>query len=135
LDTATQPTLVSYNANLAPAQRLAFIGHQWLLRGKLDEARRNLNAALAKGATDNVQIELARADALAGNLDVARDRVRTVLARVPNSFEGLSVLAYVETKLQDYGVAADLYRRALAIQNSPALREALAEVTRWESGK
>jgi GWxTD domain-containing protein len=134
-DTATQATPVSYNANLGPAQRLAFIGHQWLLRGKLDEARRNLNAALAKGTTDNVQIELARADALAGNLDEARGRVRGVLARVPNSFEALSVLAYVETRLQDYGVAADLYRRALAIQNSPALQEALSEVTRRESGK
>ena len=91
-----------------------------------------LNAALANGATDNVQIELARADALAGNLDAARARVRSILALSPNSLEALSVLAYVETRLQDYGVAADLYRRALAIQNSPALREALAEVTRRE---
>jgi GWxTD domain-containing protein len=133
--TAAQPTLVSYNANLAPAQRLAFIGHQWLLKNKLDEAQRNLNAALTKGATENVQIELARVDALGGNLDAARERVRRVLNQAPNSFEALSVLAYVEARLQDYGVAADLYRRALVIQDSPALREALVEVTQRESGK
>jgi GWxTD domain-containing protein len=130
-----EATLVSYNANLAPAVRLAFIGHQWLLRGKLDEARRNLNASLEKGATDDAQVELGRVDALAGNLDAARGRARGVLNRNPNSFEALSVLAYVEAQLQDYRVAAELYHRALAIQDSPELRAALAEITRRESGK
>jgi GWxTD domain-containing protein len=128
-------TLVSYNANLAPALRLAFIGHQWLLRGKLNEAQRSLNASLENGASDDAQLELARADAFSGNLDGARDRARGVLSRNPNSFEALSVLAYVEAQLQDYGVAAKLYRRALAIQDSLPLRAALAEVTRREDEK
>jgi hypothetical protein len=34
--------------------------------------------------------------------------------------------------LQDYAVAAELYRRALAIQESPSLRAALAEVSERE---
>lgn len=121
-------TVLSYNANLAPALRFAFVGHQWLLRGKLDEARQSLQSSLAKGVTDDAQIELARADALAGNLDAARDRVRGVLAGKPDHFEALSVFAYIETRLQDYRVAADLYRRALAVQDSPALRLALAKL-------
>ncbi|HWF48869.1 MAG TPA: GWxTD domain-containing protein [Bryobacteraceae bacterium] len=122
------PTIVSFNANLAPALRFAAIGHQWLLRGKLDEARHSLQASLDKGLTDAAQIELARVDALAGRLDAARDRLRVLLATEPKSFEGLSVMAYIETKFQDYTVAADFYRRALAVQDSPAIREALASL-------
>jgi GWxTD domain-containing protein len=125
---ATKPTVLSYNANLAPALRFAFIGHQWLLRNNFDEARKSLQASLHKGATDDARIELARADALTGNLDAARDGVRAVLARKPDHFEALSVFAYIETRLQDYAVAADLYRRALAVQDSPALRVALAKL-------
>jgi GWxTD domain-containing protein len=119
---------VSFNANLSPASRYAFAGHQWILRGNLTEARQSLQASLAKGATDEAQIDLARVDALQGNLDAARERVRAVLAARPNSFEALSVLAYIETKLQDYPVAAELYRQALALQESPALRAALAQL-------
>lgn len=122
------PTVVSFNANLAPALRYASIGHQWLLRGKLEEARRSLQASLDKGLTDSAQIELARVDALAGRLDAARDRLRILLKTEPKSFEGLSVMAYIETKFQDYGVAADFYRRALAVQDSPAIRAALANL-------
>ncbi|HEX4810308.1 MAG TPA: GWxTD domain-containing protein [Bryobacteraceae bacterium] len=125
---AVSTTVVSFNANLAPALRYASIGHQWLLRGNLDQARQSLQASLNKGLTDAAQIELARVDALAGRLDSARDRLRIVLATQPKNFEGLSVMAYVETKFQDYGVAADFYRRALAVQDSPAIREALASL-------
>ncbi len=127
---APAATALSYNANLAPALRSAFVGHQWLLRGRYDEARRSLQASLDQGATDDAQIELARADALGGKLDAARDRVRGVLARKPDNFEGLSIFAYIETELQDYSVAAELYRRALAVQDSPALRAALAKLPR-----
>jgi Tfp pilus assembly protein PilF len=73
-------------------------------------------------------VELARVDVMAGRLDDARDRVRRVLASQPNDFQALSVLAYIETKFQDYLVAAELYRRALAVQDSPALRVALAKL-------
>lgn len=121
-------TVVSFNANLSPAQRLAFIGHQWLLRNKLDEAHRSLQASLAKGNTNEARIELARADALAGNLDAARDQLNSLLVTEANNFEALSILAYVETRFQDYPVAARLYRRALQVQDSPALRAALAQL-------
>jgi len=127
-DKPSKATVVSFNANLPAARRFAFVGHQFLLRGKLYEARRSLEASLAKGLTEEAQIELARADALAGNLDAARDRVKTVLAAQPNSFEALSVFAYIETSFQDYAVAAQLYRRALAIQDSPAIRAALSKL-------
>jgi hypothetical protein len=125
---AQEATLVSYNANLTPALRFAFVGRQWLFKGKLDQARTCLQASLDKGPTDEAQVELARVDALSGNLDAARDRVRGVLARNPDQFEALSVLAYIETKLQDYPIAADLYRHALSVQDSPALRVALAKL-------
>ena len=61
-------------------------------------------------------------------MDAARDRVRAVLAANPNHFEALTVYAFVETQLQDYAVAAQLYRRALVVQESPALRAALARI-------
>jgi GWxTD domain-containing protein len=121
-------TVISFNANLAPPSRLAFAGHQWLLRGKLDESRRSLEASLAKSVTDEAQVELARIDVIAGNLDAARDRVNKVLSSRPNHLEALTVLAYIEARLQDYPVAAELYRRALALQDSPALRAALAQL-------
>jgi GWxTD domain-containing protein len=125
---APQRSVISFNANLAPALRLAFIGHQWLLRGNLEEANRSLEKSLALGATDEAHVELSRTDAIAGRLDSARDRVRKVLERKPNDFEALSVYAYIEARLQDYPVAAELYRRALAVHDSPALRAALAQL-------
>jgi GWxTD domain-containing protein len=126
--TPKSTTVLSYNANLAPARRLAFVGHQFLLRGKYDEARRSLQSSFAQGATDEAQIELARADALSGNLDEARNRLRRVLNKAPEDFAALSVFAYIETRFQDYEVAAEFYRRALAVRDSPALRLALAKL-------
>jgi len=120
--------LVSFNANLALAARLAFIGNQWLLRGRFDRARETLAASLAAGETKDAQVALARLDAMAGNLDAARDRVRAILSAHPNDFETLAVFAYIETKFQDYPVAAELYRRALAVEDSPVLRMALAKL-------
>ena len=125
---ASTATVVSFNANLSDGRRYAFVGHQWLLRGKFSEARRSLQASIAKGVTVEAQIELSRADALEGSLDAARDRVKSVLAFQPDSFEALSVYAYIETRFQDYAVAAQLYRRALAIQESPAIRAALSKL-------
>jgi hypothetical protein len=124
----SEATVVSFNANLSPAKRFAFVGHQWLLRGKLDEARQSLQASLTKGATAEALIEVARADALGGNLDAARDRVKSVLVVEPDNFDALSVYAYIETRFQDYAVAAQLYRRALAVQDSPAVRAALSNL-------
>jgi len=121
-------TLLSFNANLYPALRYASIGHQWLLRGKLKRARASLQASLDSARTKEADVEVARVDALQGQYDEARDRLRDVLAAQPNYFDALSVLAYVEAQLQDYPVAADLYQRALALQDSPALRLALSNL-------
>jgi tetratricopeptide (TPR) repeat protein len=110
-DSTPSSTMLSFNANLYPALRYTFVGHQWLLRGKLDEARRSLQASLAKGVTEEARIEQARVDALAGDLDAAREEVKSVLAERPDNFEALSVFAYIEIRFQDYRVAAELYRR------------------------
>lgn len=126
--TVPSPTIISYNANLSPALRFASIGHQWLLRGNLPEARRSLHSSFDAGITDSAEIELARADVFDGDLDAARERVRRLLAAQPKNFEALSVLAYIEAKFQDYPAAANLYRRALAVQDSAALRQALASL-------
>jgi hypothetical protein len=119
---------LSFNANLAPSLRYAFVGHQWLLRGKIDEARRSLQASIESGTTLDAEVELARADALDGQLDAARARLRKVLAIQPDNFQALSVYAFVEARFEDYPVAAQLYHRALAIQDSPALRLALEKL-------
>ena len=123
-----EAALLSYNANLSPASRYASLGHQLLLRGRLAEARSALQSSSRQGTTNQAQIELARVDAMAGQLDEARIRVRHILDTQPNNFDALSVLAYIETKFQDYAVAADLYRKALAVHDSAALRVALANL-------
>jgi len=121
-------TVLSFNANLYPALRYASIGHQWLLRDKLDQARVSLHASLDSASTKEAEVEVARVDALQGHYDEARDRLRQVLATQANYFDALSVLAYVEAQLQDYPVAVDLYKRALAVQDSPAIRLALSKL-------
>lgn len=127
---APEMASISFNANLGPALRCAFIGHQWLMRGKADEARKSLDASLSIGVTGEAMIEMARVDVFAGRLDEARDRLRRVLAAKPDDFQALSVLAVVETRFQDYSVAEELYRKALAVQDSPALRAALLQLPR-----
>jgi predicted Zn-dependent protease len=77
---------------------------------------------------DEAWIALSRLDALGGNYDDAREKLRPIVTEQPNNFEALSTLAYVEAKLQDFPLAATLYRRALAIQDSPVLRLALAQL-------
>ena len=89
-------TLVSYNANLRPAERNALLGHQWLLRGKTAEAADALRAALP---LRQAQIDLARLDALAGRYDDARALLQPLLRADANDFDALSVMAYVEAKL------------------------------------
>jgi GWxTD domain-containing protein len=124
----SEVTVLSFNANLYPALRYASVGHQWLLRGKLDQARISLQASLDSAPTKEAEVEVARVDALQGHYDDARDRLRQVLAIQPNYFDALSVLAYVEAQLQDYPVAVELYQRALAVQDSPAIRLALSKL-------
>ena len=120
------PALVSFNANLSAASRYALIGHELLLRGKMDDALRSLNESLKRAPLKEAQVDRARIDAFAGRWDQARERLRPILAAEPNEFDALCVYAYVEAKLQDYEVAADYYRRALAVQDSPAVRLALS---------
>lgn len=120
--------LVSYNANLAPALRYTSIGEQRVLRGQLREARGALEKALEAAPVERAQIDLARVEALSGGWDEARARLRPILDSEPRNFDALCVLAYVETKLQDLDVAAELYRRALEVQDSPTVRMALADL-------
>ena len=123
-------TILSFNANLSPALRFASVGHQWLLRGNLAQARSSLKASLEGNPTREGNIEMARLEAATRQYDAARNRLRPILAANPKDFEALSVLAFVEAGLQDYPVAAELYRRALAVQDSIELRKALADLPR-----
>ena len=123
---APSPALVSFNANLSAASRYALIGHELLLRGKMDDALRSLNESLKRAPLKEAQVDRARIDAFSGRWDQARERLRPILAADPHQFDALCVYAYVEAKLQDYEVAADYYRRALAVQDSPAVRLALS---------
>ncbi len=122
------PAILSYNVNLSAAARQAQIGHQWLLRGKVAEAQASLNAAVNAGQIDQAQIDLARIDVVQSRWDAARSRVQSVLTSDPKNFEALCVYAVVEAELQDYRAAAQLYQRALTIEDSPAIRTALAKL-------
>ena len=75
-----------------------------------------------------VLIELSRLDAVTGKLDEARERLRPILAAQPHNFEALATMAYIEAKLQDWTTAARFYQQALAIQDAPTLRQALAQL-------
>ena len=119
--------VISYNANLSSSERARSIGRQWLARGKLVEARTWLARAQP---SDAVTIDLCRVAALAGDLDTPRTSLREILSRNPDNFEALTVFGFIEAKLQDYQVAADYYRRALAIKRSPAIAAALEQVTK-----
>jgi GWxTD domain-containing protein len=125
---STGSPLLSFNANLAPAARHALVGHEWLLRGQIGDAQSNLEAALAAAPIQQARIDLARIDALASRWDDARSRLQAVLAEDPANFEALCVYAFIETDLQDYRAATELYRKALAIQDSPVVRLALARL-------
>jgi GWxTD domain-containing protein len=122
------PALVSFNANLSAASRYALIGHELMLRGKMDDALHNLNESLKRAPLREAQVDRARIDAFSGRWDQARERLRPILAADPHQFDALCVYAYIEAKLQDYEVAADYYRRALAVQDSPAVRLALSQL-------
>jgi GWxTD domain-containing protein len=122
----TSPALISFNANLPAASRYAFLGHELMLRGKTNDALQALNESLKRAPLTEAQVDRARIDALSGHWDQARERLRPILVADPNHFDALCVFAYVEAKLQDYEVAADYYRRALAVQDSPAVRLALS---------
>jgi len=126
---ASDPKLpvISYNANLRPAERARSLGRQWLARGQLVEARTWLTRAQWLQPSDAVTIDLARVAALAGDLDTPRKELLAIIARDPNSFEALTVLGFIEAQLQDYGLAADYYRKALALHASPAVSKALEQ--------
>ncbi len=123
-----RPAVLSFNANLSPALRWAAVGHQWLLRGNVEQTRASLEASLSFASTREGNIEMARLEAFTGDYDEARGRLNSILATQSNDFDAISVLAYVEAKLQDYPVARKLYQRALAIQDSSAIRMALSNL-------
>ena len=124
VDAAPLP-IISYNANLDSAARYRSLGHQWLARGDAGVAKVWLQRAWSAQPDIATKIELCRVDALMGRYDDARAGLDEVLKQAPDAFEALSALAYVEVGLQDYAVAEKLYARALTIQKSPAIENAL----------
>ncbi len=123
----TQGVLVSYNANLREDSEWSALSRQWLARGNLSEARRAAERAWKVAPSDRNAIDLARIAALEGDLDSPRPVLRAILDRDPKQFDALSLMAFIETKLQDYPAAADYYRKALTLRESPELSKALAE--------
>ncbi len=126
--------VISYNANLSPAQLTRSIGRQWLVRGNLVEARTWLERSRAIQTTDAVTVDLCRVSAMAGDLDTPRPALAAILRADPQNFEALTVYGYIEAQLQDYAVAAEYYRKALAVRSSPAVAQALAQVSNLYSG-
>jgi GWxTD domain-containing protein len=127
---ASAVPVISYNANLSADERARSIGRQWLARGHLVEARTWLEHARSIRQSDDLTVDLCRVNAMAGDLDTPRSALREILQRSPDHFEALTVLGFIEAKLQDYSVAAQYYKKALAVRNSPAIAQALAEVSK-----
>jgi tetratricopeptide (TPR) repeat protein len=122
--------LISYNANLSADQEWSAIGRQWLVRGNLREARKNFERAQSIQPSDRNRINLARIAALEGDLDSPREVLREILVREPDQFEALTLMGYIEAKLEDYAVSAKYYERALAVRRSPEILKAWNEVKR-----
>ena len=127
---ADSPLLISYNANLSPDQEWSAIGRQWLVRGSLREARKNFEHAESIQPSDRNKINLARIAALEGDLDSPREVLREILSREPDQFQALTLMGYIEAKLEDYAVSAKYYERALAVHRSPEILKAWNEVKR-----
>lgn len=89
-----------------------------------------MNQSLQEAGSNNAGtlIELSRLDTSTGRVDEARDRLRPLLAAQPRNFEASATMAYIETKLQDWLAASRFYQQALAVQDSPVLRQALAKL-------
>jgi hypothetical protein len=124
------PLMISYNANLSADQEWTAIGRQWLARGDLRGARKNFERAQSIQPSDRNVINLARIAALEGDLDAPREALREILKREPDQFEALTLMGYIEAKLEDYAVSAKYYERALAVHRSPEVLKAWNEVRR-----
>ncbi len=101
---AEHPLVISYNANLAPDREWSAIGRQWLVRGNMAEARKCFERAQSIRPSDQNAIDLACIAALAGDLDSPRQALREILARDPSQFEALTLMGYIEARLEDYAV-------------------------------
>ena len=121
--------LISFNANLSAESRLNLIGTEWMRRQRMNEARNAFTASLQhRAANPEALLGMARLDAAEGRIDEARTQVKQILKQSPKSFEALTTMAFLEAKLQDYPMAATYYRRALELQEAPAIRLALASL-------
>jgi GWxTD domain-containing protein len=124
------PLLLSYNANLTEDAESSSLTRQWLARGDLTKARAAADRAYALRRTDRNAIDLARVITFQGDLDSPRTTLRAILNRDPRQFDALTLMGLIETRLQDYPAAADYFRRALAVQESEDVKNALADVLR-----
>ena len=107
---------------LFPGADWVGIGRQYLLAQDLPRARTCFKRALDAGRSVDALVGSAR---LTANLDQARELLLEALNIQPNHFESLVTLAGLTAELQDYPLAAEYYRRALAIRKLPLLEEAL----------
>ncbi len=130
VDPEVRGVLVSCNANLHEDLEWSAQSRQWLAPGNLSEARRTAEHAWNVAPSDRNVIDLARIAVLEGDLDSPRPVLRAILDRNPKQFDALSLMAFIETKLQDYPAAADYYRKALTLRESPELAQSLAEAER-----
>jgi tetratricopeptide (TPR) repeat protein len=112
--------LISYNANLSAGAVESLAGRLSLARGDLQSAEQHFRSALAL-------VDLARVQALRGDLDGGRATLLSVLERQPGNADALAALGYISAQLQDYVMAARYFRKAQEIQPSPVLRSALEQ--------
>jgi hypothetical protein len=112
--------LISYNANLSAEAVESLAGRLSLARGDLQSAEQHFRSALAL-------VDLARVQALRGDLDGGRATLLSVLERQPGNADALAALGYISAQLQDYVMAVRYFRKAQEIQPSPVLRSALEQ--------
>lgn len=122
---ATEKSTLAYRANLYPGSDWNAVGKQYMSRSQWPQAATCFTNGLAAARSLDALLGVARVEAATGRLDASRSLLEELLRREPRHYEALVTLAAVTAEFQDYPLAAKYYEQALALRESPLLRQAL----------
>jgi tetratricopeptide (TPR) repeat protein len=123
-------TLQKQAVNVADGDDWTAIGKQYLKTGDAARAGACFAKALKLRRSPEALLGAARVAFARQQLDAARDLLWEALSLRPDHFEALVTLAGVTAEFQDYPLARQMYERAVAIRDHPALRQALQQLPR-----
>lgn len=126
---SSQPTTISYNADLTQQYQQNLIGLQHLAAGRLEEGKAAFHRAMGvpSYAATRAKVNLSRVLMEEGEMDDARKLLIEALQQAPEDVTTLTLLGLLEERAGNRTLSAQYYRRALAILPSPSLRAALQQ--------